>query len=139
MLKVYLFMTDFWWRHDCTILGVFCSADIWIKVRTSAAVFSVRTKGRIKVNFYSKVYLIFYSHNFNYRISANSFRPWIVSSLEYFPHLYVLLPKVTVHKVKFKKEQFPRKLYEKIWYLYESLLVDEISELYKNLCWKIKR
>ena len=39
-----------------------------------------------------------------YRISAYSFRPWIVSSLEEFPHLYVLLSKVTVHNVKFKKE-----------------------------------
>ena len=40
--------------------------------------------------------------------------PHIVSALEQFPHLYVLCPKVTVHKVKFKKEQFPRKLYEEI-------------------------
>ena len=27
-----------------------------------------------------------------YRISSYSFRPWIVSSLEYFPHIYVLWP-----------------------------------------------
>ena len=27
-----------------------------------------------------------------YRISSYSFRPWILSSLEYFPHLYVLWP-----------------------------------------------
>jgi len=33
------------------------------------------------------------------RISASSFRPWIVSSLEQFPHFYVLW-----HRAKFKKE-----------------------------------
>jgi hypothetical protein len=27
-----------------------------------------------------------------YHISSYSFRPWIVSSLEYFPHIYVLWP-----------------------------------------------
>ena len=43
--------------------------------------------------------------------------PHIVSTLEQFPHLSVLLPKVTVHKVKFKKEQFPRKLFAEIRYL----------------------
>ena len=43
--------------------------------------------------------------------------PRIVSALEQFPHLYVQLPKVTVHKVKFKKEQFPRKLFAEIRYL----------------------
>ena len=29
-----------------------------------------------------------------YRISSYSFRPWIVSSLEQFPHIYVLWPLV---------------------------------------------
>ena len=43
--------------------------------------------------------------------------PQRVSSLEEFPHFYVLSPKVTVHKAKIKKEWFPRKLYEEIRYL----------------------
>ena len=46
--------------------------------------------------------------------------PQIVSALEQFPHLYVLQSKVTVHKVKFKKEQFPRKLFAEIRYISRS-------------------
>ena len=49
----------------------------------------------------------------------NSFFHWIVSSLEYFPHLYVLWPLALLMYCdlwicKFKKEQFPQELYEEI-------------------------
>ena len=40
--------------------------------------------------------------------------PRIVSALEQFPQFYVLSPKVTVHKAKLKKEQFPQKLFAEI-------------------------
>ena len=60
LIKAYIFMTDFRWRHDCTSLDVFLfrrylnliSKNISCSVPSS-------TKGRIKVNFYSKVCLIF--------------------------------------------------------------------------------
>ena len=50
----------------------------------------------------------------------NTVFPRIVSALEQFPHFYVLLPKVTVHKNKFKKEQFPRKLFAEIRYSFSA-------------------
>ena len=47
-----------------------------------------------------------------YRISSYSFRPWILSSLEYFPHLYVLWPlalcNVTFRFPSSKKNSFRR-------------------------------
>ena len=61
------------------------------------------------------------------RISANIFRPWIASSLEYFLHFYV-----TVHKAKFKKDCFRRNYSRKYGMRFFILKV-------RNLCTRLSR
>ena len=64
ILKACLFMTVFWWCHDCTVLGVYFARQYLnlIRKNISCSVPSSKKKP-IKVNFYSKVCLILYNHN----------------------------------------------------------------------------
>ena len=66
---------------------------------------------------------------------ANTVFPHIVSSLEQFPHIYILYPKVTVHKAKLKKEQFPRKLYEEIRYSPDNAIYTSCKVLNRKTCY----
>ena len=66
LVKACLFMTVFWWCHDCTVLGVYLFRQYLNLIRKNISCSVPSSKKRpIKVNFYSKVCLIFYNHNFN--------------------------------------------------------------------------
>ena len=63
-LKAYLFMTDFWWCHDCTVLGVFLLRQYLnlISKNISCSVPS-SNKRTDQSQFLFKVCLFFYNYN----------------------------------------------------------------------------
>ena len=76
-----------------------------------------------------------------HRISSYSFRPWIVSSLKYFPHIYVLwhlaLCIVTFGFPNSKKNSF-RGNYMRKYGIYKNLHIEPFNYTVKSVCFDFR-